>query len=269
MRTWVRLGTVTILTLAALAAASCGPKVQTTPTPAATPAPAPGPAARVPTPEPAQPVPVVTPAVPVAPVISTRLDVDAGSVPPAGWKWVVSEINIGTDPNAVPSTPTSHDYTHVFYVVKGSTQVGADNVTKTVPEGEAALVPAHQEHSHLYPPQSKVLAVHLRAADDPPGAKPHGGDKILLSDKPLVLETVSSLKLRVREFTLSPKSRTSDLTKYANFGYVLQGTLAIVTDNDTIPVEANKVFTLPLGGKIEARNQVGTLLRFILVDVHP
>ena len=253
MRTWVRLEMVTFLTLAVLAAASCGPKVPTTPTPVATPTPVSAPSP--------------TPAAPVAPVISTRLDVDAGSVPPAGWKWVVAEIDTGTDP--VTLQPTSHDYTYVFYVVKGSTQVGADNVTKTVPAGEAVLIPAHQEHSHLYPPQSRVLAIHLRPADDPPGAKPHGGDRILLSDKPLVLETVSNLKLRVREFTLSPKSRAVDLAKYANFGYVLEGTLAIVTDNDTIPVEANKVFALPLNGKIEARNESATPLRFILVDVHP
>lgn len=251
--------TVTML----LASCTPAPAAKPAPTPAPTPTPAPAPA---PAPTPA-PTPAPAPAPKPAPAtISVKLDADIGGPPAVGWKWVVAELN--SDNESTEDSPRGHDFFWVFYAVKGSTDVTTSgNVTKTYTTGEAALVLARQPHSHRYVPQSKLLLFDARDTTDTPTAF-HRGSQLFQSDK-LELRGQTNLKLRIREFSLPPGSRTLDLTIDPNFVYVIEGTLTAITGADTKKVESGKTFVYPLNVKIEAKNESTSPLRFIIADVHP
>jgi len=200
---------------------------------------------------------------PTSPAGATKLDVSAGTPPAEGWRWVVAEITTGVDEVKEASNP-GHGFFWEFFVVKGSTEVSTAEGTKLASAGEGIMVPARQEHSHRYPPQSKVLAFDVRSANDNPDAF-HRGTKLFLSDK-LSLRSSSDHKLRVQEFSLSPGQRLPETTTAEpNFFYVMEGTLT----SGTTATETGKAGSLPLNVKLALSNQGNTPLRFLLVDVRP
>ena len=219
------------------------------------------------TPSPAPPAPAATsvPA-PAQAAISMKMDEPIGEPPTVGWKWVVAALN---SENERATATESHGFFWVYYAVTGSTEVTTANVTKTVPSGEAVLIPARQQHSHRYFPQSKILIFDVRDTSDVPTAF-HQGSQLFQSDK-LELRSLTNPKLRIREYTLPPGSRTADLTIDPNFGYVLEGILTTTagSESNTSRTEAGKTFTLPLNVELSASNAGTTPVRFILVDVHP
>lgn len=219
-----------------------------------------------PTPKPT-PAPTATPTpTPPPPVISVKLDVAVGAPPSEGWKWVVAELNTGAD--EAKEGPHDHGFFWIFFAIKGSTEVSTADGTKVASAGEGIMIPAKQQHSHRYLPQSKVLVFDVRSANDNPD-RFHGATKLLVSDK-LEMKAGSAYKLRIREFTLPPRSRTSeDLTSDPNFVYVVEGTLTTRAGSNVSTTEAGKVFTLPLNVKPVASNEGTTPLRFVLVDVRP
>ncbi len=192
-----------------------------------------------------------------------NLEASVGTPPPEGWRWVVAEINTGAE--EVKEAPNAgHGFFWEFFVIKGSTEVSTPDGTKVASAGEGIMLPARQQHSHRYPPQSKVLAFDVRSANDNPDAF-HRGTKVLLSDK-LSLRASSDYKLRVRTFDLAAGSqRGEDSISDPNFVYVIEGTLT----SSVGKTEANKAFSLPLNTKVVLKNEGTTALRYILVDVHP
>ena len=200
---------------------------------------------------------------PTSPAGATKLDVSVGAPPTEGWRWVVAEITTGVDEVKEASNP-GHGFFWEFFVVKGSTEVSTAEGTKAASAGEGIMVPARQEHSHRYPPQSKVLAFDVRSANDNPDAF-HRGTKLFLSDK-LSLRSSSDHKLRVQEFSLLPGQRLPETTTAEpNFVYVIEGTLT----SGTTATEADKAGSLPLNVKLALSNEGKTPLRFLLVDVRP
>jgi len=201
------------------------------------------------------------------PTVSVRMDVNVGSPPAAGWKWAAAEFNPRTE--ELTEGPHEHDYAWIFFTVKGAAEVSTADGKKTFSDGEGVLIPARQQHSHRYLPQSKVMAFHLRAADDPVGPL-HRGGLLLVSDNPLGLRQAATYKLRIREITLLPGSRMSEnLTADPNFGYVAEGALSISAGNTKSSVEAGKPFTLQTTTTQTVSNEGTAPLRFILVDVGP
>lgn len=200
---------------------------------------------------------------PTAPAGVTRLDVSVGTPPSEGWRWVVAEINTGADEVKEAPTP-GHDFFWEFFVVKGSTEVSTGEGAKVAPAGEGIMVPAKQQHSHRYPPQSKVLAFDVRSANDNPSGF-HRGTKLFLSDK-LSLRSSSDHKLRIQEFSLTPGQRLPE-TSIADpsFVYVVEGTLS----SGATVIETGKSDGLPLNVKLTLSNEGKTPLRFLLVDVRP
>lgn len=200
---------------------------------------------------------------PTAPAGVTKLDISVGAPPPEGWRWVLAEISTGADEVKEAPNP-GHGFFWEFFVVKGSTEVSFAEGTKLASAGEGIMVPAKQQHSHRYPPQSKVLAFDVRSATDNPDAF-HGGAKLFLSDK-LPLRSSSDHKLRVQEFSLSPGQRLPETTiAEPNFVYVVEGTLT----SGATTTETGKAGSLPLNVKLTLSNEGKTPLRFLLVDVRP
>ena len=196
-----------------------------------------------------------------------NMETSVGTPPPEGWRWVVAEINTGAD--EVKEAPNAgHGFFWTFFVIKGSTEVSTAAGAKLASAGEGIMLPARQQHSHRYPPQSKVLAFDVRSANDNPDAF-HRGTKVLLSDK-LPLRASSDYKLRVRTFDLAAGSqRGEESISDPNFVYVIEGTLTTSVGKDVSRIEANKALSVPLDTKYIIKNEGTTAARYILVDVHP
>ncbi len=194
--------------------------------------------------------------------VVTKLDTSYGAVPAAGWKWGVAEITTGAEGRTEDTA--RHRFTWAFYVVRGSTEVGTGDANKVIPNGEATLVPAEQDHTHRFLPQSQVLV--FRPADRPFGEF-HRGTRLYESSSTLDLKAGQSYSIRIREFTLASKASQS-ITAEAAFGYVLDGTLTVGTGSAAAAYQAGKVFDLPSKGAQTLRNEGTAPLRFTLVDLH-
>ena len=196
-----------------------------------------------------------------------KLEESVGVPPAAGWKWAVSDFDIGAD--ARTDGPHEHDFAWVFYAIKGSAEVTIADARKAISAGEGVPIPGGQQHSHRYLPQSKLIAFHLRPADQPAAAL-HRGGTVLLSEKALELRPGSAYKLQIREYTLPPGSRTSEnLTSDPNFAYVADGVVSYRLGQTATTVEAGKSLVLPLNERYVISNEGTTPLRFVLVDVRP
>ena len=201
------------------------------------------------------------------PAVSVKLEVGVGVPPAAGWKWAVADFDTATD--ARTDGPHEHDFAWVFYAIKGSAEVTVGDATKVIPAGEAVLIAGGQRHSHRYLPQSKLIAFHLRAADQP-AEQLHRGGTVLVSEKALELRAGSDYKVRIREYTFPPGSRTSEnLTADPNFGYVEEGAITYRVGQTANTVESGKPLVLPLNEQYTLSNEGTTSLRLVLVDVRP
>lgn len=206
----------------------------------------------------AQPAPTPTP--PPPSIFATKFDVSYGTAPAAGWKWGVAEITTGAEERIEETN--SHGFSWIFYVIRGSTEIGTADGKKVIPAGEAAIVPARQDHTHRFLPQSQVLV--FRPADRP-FAEFHRGTRLYESDTALALTAGQDYKVRIREFTLSPGSAGS--TVAANFGYVLEGTLTVRAGDAVTTQQAGKAFGLPSNVSQVVSNGGATPVRFILTDL--
>ena len=195
------------------------------------------------------------------------IEVRVGLPPPAGWGWAMGERKTQAEP--LTEGPHAHDQTWLFYVAEGSTEMPTGGSKNVLPTGAARLIPARQEHSHLFLPQSRVIVLRLGAADEP-SARLHGGERLFVSGKPLDVKAGVDYALRVREFTLAPGARLPErLTPEPNIGYVLEGTLASQVGSTVIRIEAGKVFEWPLNVTHIELNEGTRPLRFVLIDLRP
>jgi len=198
---------------------------------------------------------------------SPVLDVDIGAPPPAGWIWAVAEVGAGAD--EVVDGPQAHTFFWAFFDVKGSSELATSDGKQVLSGGEAVFVPARQEHTHRYLPQSQIIVFDVHAADDPPSAF-HRGRQLFVSDTPVDVKPGLNYKVRVREFSLSPGERTPEsVAAEPNFVYVIEGMLTTRAGDGVSSTNAGKASTIPLNvGHVES-NEGATPLRFIVVDLHP
>lgn len=258
-----------VLALALFLAACTGPAGERGPTGPAGPAgPAgpPGPAGAAGPPGPKGDTgpagPTATP--PPPSTVAVKFDVSYGTAPAAGWKWGVAEFTIAAEERTEDTN--RHAFPWIFYVIRGSTEVGASDGKKVISAGEAVIIPARQDHSHRFLPQSQVLAF-LLAPFDETLAQLHRGNRLYESNAPLGVKAGQNYAARIREFALSPRGSES-ITIEASFGYVMDGTLTIRAGDTVTTQQAGKVFALPSNVRQVLSNEGATPLRFILVDLH-
>ncbi|MBI4308270.1 MAG: hypothetical protein HY684_05635 [Chloroflexi bacterium] len=207
----------------------------------------------------ASPTPTLTP--PPPSVVATKFDASYGSAPAAGWKWGVAEITTGAEERIEETN--NHGFAWIFYVIRGSTEIGTADGKKVLAAGEAAIVPARQAHSHRFLPQSQVLV--FRPADRPFGEF-HRGAKLYESNTALPLTPGQAYKVRIKQLTISPGS--AGMTVDANFGYVMEGTLTVRAGDAVSTQQVGKAFGLPSNVTQVVSNGGTTPVRFILVDLH-
>ncbi|MBI4283800.1 MAG: hypothetical protein HY663_04955 [Chloroflexi bacterium] len=268
---WLVASVVMVLSLVM---AACEPlKAPATPTAPAAPTTPTAPATKT-TPAPStEPATPTTPAPatkaepePTGPAVVQQFEEPIGTPPAVGWKWVVAEFNSDNE-SSRPSQ--SHDFFWVYYVVKGSTELTTNNTTKKLASGEAMLVEGRQLHEHRYFPQSKLLQFDVRDSTDRPTAF-HQGRELYQSDNLTSLTPGKEYKLRIRQFTLAPNSRTKSTGAIdPNFLYVVEGSVTITTQAGLFKIQEGTAFSLPLSTGYIIANESGTPVKFVLADVHP
>lgn len=196
-----------------------------------------------------------------------KLDVGVGAPPAAGWAWAVETQSNGG--HEVTESLDHHSFPWMFFAIKGSEEIGTAAGKTTIRADEAMLLPAGQDHTHHYAPETQVLGVRLGSADKPPSDY-HAGVPVFYSGKALETKAGTNYSLRVREFALAPGERRPESTvAEPNFVYVIAGTLTSSPSSGTATVtEAGKVGILPLNVKQVISNEGASPLKFILVDLH-
>lgn len=192
----------------------------------------------------------------------TRFDQSYGVVPGAGWRWGVGEIATGAQ-EVVEGTST-HAFAWIFHVILGSAEIGTAEGSRVISAGDTAIVPAGQNHTHRYAPQSRVLV--FRPADRPFGESFHRATRLYESATALPLTVGQSYSARIREQTLSAGS--SSVISDAGFGYVVDGTLVVSSAGNASTQRAGSAFGLQSGVSQLLFAVGGTSARFILVDLH-
>lgn len=211
--------------------------------------------------------PTLPPATKTAPTttpatnIVTRFNASYGPAPEGGWKWGVAEMTIGAQEQTRDTD--RHSNAWVFYVVRGSTELGTAEGKKVVQAGEAVLLPARQDHTHRYPTQSQILI--FRPADRPFGDF-HQGSRLWESESPLPLKAGQNYAVRIREYSIAPG--VANLSAEGQWGYVIEGTVTLRDGGTTTPQPAGKVFALKADSSQSLGNQGATPARFIVVGLH-
>lgn len=206
-----------------------------------------------------QAVTAPTPTTPLTEVIT--FDENYGPAPAAGWKWGVAVITTGA--LEVTEDTNRHGFAWVFYVLRGSTEIGTAAGRRVVSAGQAAILPAGQDHTHRFPPQSQVLV--FRPADRPFGEF-HQGTRLYESDALLPVTAGQNYRIRIREQAVSawsPSSVTSD----TGFAYVVEGPL-VVRDGgaESIQQTGNAFGALSRG--LVLLTAGAAPVRVLLVDLH-
>ncbi len=250
-------GTTGTITPVAASTATTVPASTATPPATLTPAPAPTATAR------ALPTATSTPSpAPVSPSAGlVRFDADYGTAPSAGWKWGLGEIKTEVDERV--ESATTHNFAWMFYVVRGSMEIGTGDTKKTFTAGETAIVAARQDHTHRFLPQSHILV--FRPADRPFGDF-HRGTRLYESDAPLAVTTGQAYKARIREHVLAPGSAA--ITVDGHFSYVLEGSLTVRDGATTLTQQAGTAFGIAPSGRQLLSNQGTAPVRLIVVDLH-
>ncbi|MBI4332784.1 MAG: cupin domain-containing protein [Chloroflexi bacterium] len=203
-----------------------------------------------------------TPAAPPA-AVETKMDVSYGSPPAGGWTWGVADISTGPQERAEDTN--NHGFPWVFYVVRGSTELGTAEGKKTLAAGEAMMISTRQDHSHRFFAQSQVLAFRPTPQRM---AEFHRGTKLHESAASLGVKPGQNYSLRIRNFTIPPRGSES-ITAEASFGYVVEGTLSIRSGDNTTTQEAGKAFELPSNVEQVLSNEGAAPVKFMLADLRP
>lgn len=199
---------------------------------------------------------------------TTKLELSIGAPPPEGWRWVVAEYAAGAD--EVKEAANQHGFFWIFFVLKGQTEVTTSAGVKLANAGEGIMVAAREQHSHRYPPQSRVLILDVRSANNNPDAF-HGGTRVYLSEK-IDLKPAPDFKLRIREFTIAQGgANVFGPVDGSSFLYVPDGALSATAAGGgaAVSVELGKALSLSVGSSYVLRNPGTAPLRVLAVDVHP
>jgi hypothetical protein len=163
-----------------------------------------------------------TAAIPLNSVV--RFDESYGPAPAGGWRLGLAVI--APEGQDITESPVDHSFAWVFYVLRGSIEIGSSAGSRTIPAGAAAIVPALQVHTHRFPAQSRVLV--FRPADRPFGDF-HRGTRLYESEGLLRVSPGRTYRIRVQEQTLQPWS-PSNVTTDTGFAYVAEGSLVVRDD---------------------------------------
>lgn len=179
----------------------------------------------------------------------------------AGWRWGVGLISTGSQ--EVTEDTTNHLFAWVFYVVRGSTEIGTATGRQVLSAGQAAIVPARQDHTHRFPPQSEVLVFRPSCA---PCGELHRAVRLYDSDV-LPVTAGRNYRVRIREQTVSawsPSSVTSD----TGFAYVVGGPLVAREAAAESIQQTGNAFGLPPGQPLVLLTADATPGRVLLVDLY-
>jgi mannose-6-phosphate isomerase-like protein (cupin superfamily) len=199
-----------------------------------------------------------TPTTPLTEV--TRFDELYGAAPAADWKWGLAAITTGAQ--EVTDTTNSHNFAWVFYVLRGSAEIGSATGRQALSAGQAAIVPARQDHTHRFAPQTQVLV--FRPADRPFGDF-HRGTRLYESSA-LPVTAGRSYRVRIREQTLSAGAQSA-VTSETGFGYVVEGPLVVRAGGAEGMQQTGAAFGLASQGQV-LLSAGGTPASVVLVDLY-
>lgn len=204
--------------------------------------------------------PVTAPTPTTALIEVIRFDENYGPAPAGGWKWGAAIIR--TEAQEVTDATNRHGFAWVFYVLRGSTEIVNASGRQVLMAGQAAILPAGQDHTHRFAPQSEVLV--FRPADRPFGEF-HQGTRLYESDALLPVAAGQNYRVRIREQTISAWSPSSDASD-TGFAYVADGPLVARNGNlDTIQPTGSVFGLLP---RLVLLTAGAAPVRVLLMDVH-
>lgn len=183
-----------------------------------------------------EPVTGPTPVTPSNTVV--QFDESYGPAPAAGWRWGLGVL--APQEQDITEAPADHLFAWVFYVLRGSTEIGSSSGSRTIPAGAAAIVPAQQVHTHRFPAQSRVLV--FRPADRPL-VDFHRSTRLYESAGLLPVSAGRTYRIRVQEQTLQPWT-PSPVTTDTGFAYVAEGSLVVRDDGPDRVQPAGSAFGL-------------------------
>lgn len=197
----------------------------------------------------------------------SKLDVSIGAPPAVGWKWAVMKRAMGDA--EVRESAKQHNENWVFFVIRGSAEIGADGGNKAVRDGEAIMIEKGKQHTLLYGPKTEILGFQVRQGDRQPGDM-HWGALLYFSERNLEAKAGANYFVRLRELALAAGERRPETTLAdPNFVYVIDGTLTARPSGDAVSaIAAGTAGTLPLNMKLVLANEGNTPLRFVLADLH-
>jgi mannose-6-phosphate isomerase-like protein (cupin superfamily) len=201
-----------------------------------------------------------TPVTPLNEVI--QLDTSYGTAPAPGWKWGVAVYT--TEAQEMTEDTARHSFAWVFYVLRGTTEIGSASGTTVLSAGQATILPAGLDHTHRFPPHSQVLM--FRPADRPFGDF-HRGTRLWESEALLPITPGQLYRVRVRERTASAWSPTS-ITADTGFAYVVEGPVVARGAAAEIVHQAGSVFGLPQGVPMTLLTAGTTPVRVLLIDLY-
>jgi mannose-6-phosphate isomerase-like protein (cupin superfamily) len=153
-----------------------------------------------------------------------RFDENYGPASAAGWRWGLGVL--APQGQDITEPPSDHSFAWVFYVLRGSAEIGSSSGSRTIPAGAAAILPAGQIHTHRFPAQSQVLV--FRPADRPFGDF-HRATRLYESEGPLPVSPGRTYRIRVQEQTLQPWM-PSPVTTDTGLAYVADGNVVVRGD---------------------------------------
>jgi len=164
-----------------------------------------------------------------------------------------------------------HDNPYIFFVTRGSEEVGTDAGTTTINADDAELISAGMDHTHHYLPRTHVLTVRLGPASNNPEDYHGGYPGLYFTGQALETQPATNYKLRVREYTLAPGQRRPDSTiVQPSVVFVIDGTLTMRPSNGSATTTGTyKVSVLPLHVNLFLGKEVQNLVNFVVVDLHP
>lgn len=206
-----------------------------------------------------------TPMLPATRVM--KLSAPVGGPPSQGWRWLLAELRNGSQPRT--DGPHDHTLAWLFYLVEGSGELASDGQSAVMAAGDARWVPAGQEHTHVYGPSSRLLALRLGRADEPVG-RVHGGELLFAPDTTLGLAAGTDHLLHVAEHSLAPGARLGPHAMPGpTMGYVVAGVLTAEVSGAASRVEAGQVFEWPSRTSHAVRNDGSDPVRFTTFTLVP
>jgi quercetin dioxygenase-like cupin family protein len=163
-----------------------------------------------------------------------------------------------------------HDNPYIFFVTRGSEEVGTDSGVTTIRADDAVFMPAGIDHTHHYLPRTHVLTVRLGLAGRNPEDYHGGYPGLYFTGNVLETQPAATYNLRIREYTLAAGERRPDSTiVQPSFTFVIEGSLTLRLANGSATTTGSyNVCILPLNVNLFLGNEAQDPVKFVVVDLH-